>query len=63
MIRRKDWSFLTLASTFCFKQNEGNAQENEGNLLCRFMGPDARTFILVSDGSVGKQIGFFEVLL
>ena len=35
----------------------------EGNVLHSCLCPDARTDILVTDGSVGKQIGLFEVVL
>ena len=62
MIRRRDWSLLTLANTFPIKQNWGNAYRKgfsksaEGNLLHSCLGPDPRTCILVTDGWVGKQI-------
>ena len=43
--------------------HKGSSKSAEGNLLHSCLGPDARTCILVTDGSVGKQIGLFEVFL
>ena len=42
---------------------KGFSKSAEGNLLQSWLGPNARTCILVTDGSVGKQIGLFEVFL
>ena len=42
---------------------KGLSKSAEGNLLHSNLGPDARTCILVTDGSVGKQIVLFEVFL
>ena len=43
--------------------NKGFSKSAEGNLLHSCLGPDARICILVTGGSVGKQIGLFEVFL
>ena len=42
---------------------QGFSKSAEGNLLHSCLGPDAKTCISVTDGSVGKQIGLFEVFL
>ena len=42
---------------------QGFSKSAEGNLLHSCLGPDAKTCILVTDCSVGKQIGLFEVFL
>ena len=39
------------------------SESSEGNLLHSCLGADVRTCILVTDGSVGEQIGLFEVFL
>ena len=43
--------------------HKGFSRSAEGSLLNNYLGPDARICILVTDGSVGKQIGLFEVFL
>ena len=45
------------------RTHKGFSKSAEGNLLQSCLGPDARTCTLVTDGSVGKQIGLFEVFL
>ena len=42
---------------------KGFSKSGEENLLHSCLGPDARTCILVTDSSVGKQITLFEVFL
>ena len=42
---------------------QGFSKSAEGNLLHSCLSPDAKTCISVTDGSVGKQIGLFEVFL
>ena len=42
---------------------KGFSKSVEGNLLHSCLGLDAKTCILVTDGSVGKQIDLFEVFL
>ena len=42
---------------------KGFSKIAEGNLPHSCLGPDARTCILVTDASVGKQIGLFEAFL
>ena len=39
---------------------KGFSKSSEGNLLHSSLGPDAGKCILVTDGSVGKQIGLFN---
>ena len=43
--------------------HKGLSKSAEGNLLHTNLDLDARTCILVTDGSVGKQIVLFEVFL
>ena len=42
---------------------KGLSKSADGNLLHSYLVPDAKTCISVTDGSVKKQIGIFEVFL
>ena len=42
---------------------KGFSKSAEGNLLHSCLGLDAGTYILVTDGSVGKQMGLLKLFL
>ena len=65
VIIRRDWALLWqvpfLLSTM--HDRKGFHKSAEENLLHSRLGPEARTCILVTDGSIRINIGLFEVFL